>query len=83
VLLLTTPMATLMVVREWRSADVAGLLPILGGRVLGTLGGVGLLALVPSGFLSVLFGALVLASLLRLKVSLNYRTRFAGAWYRG
>jgi uncharacterized protein len=41
VLLLTMPMATLMVVREWRSADVAGLLPILGGRVLGTLGGVG------------------------------------------
>ena len=87
VLLLTMPMATLMVVREWRSADVAGLLPILGGRVLGTLGGVGLLALVPSGFLSVLFGALVLAavlaSLLRLKVSLNYRTKFAGGMVSG
>jgi uncharacterized membrane protein YfcA len=43
---------------------------------------VGLLALIPSGFLSVLFGALVLAavhtSLLRLKVSLNSRTKFAG-----
>lgn len=82
VLLLTMPMAALMSVREWRSADVTGLLPILGGRVLGTLGGVGLLALVPSGFLSVLFGALVLAavlaSLLRLKVSLNVRTKFTG-----
>jgi len=82
VLLLTMPMSALMSAREWRSADVAGLLPILGGRVLGTLGGVGLLALIPSGFLSVLFGALVLAavlaSLLRLKVSLNSRTKFAG-----
>ena len=40
-----------------------------------------LLALIPSGLLSVLFGALVfaavLASLLRLKVSLNIRTEFA------
>jgi uncharacterized membrane protein YfcA len=39
VLLLTMPMAALMSAREWRSADVTGLLPILGGRVLGTLSG--------------------------------------------
>jgi uncharacterized protein len=82
VLLLTMPMAALMSAREWRFADVTGLLPVLGGRILGTLGGVGLLTLVPSDFLSVLFGVLVLAavlaSLLRLKVSLNRRTKFAG-----
>lgn len=82
VLLLAMPMAALMTAREWRSADMAGLLPILVGRVFGTLGGVGLLALIPPGFLSVLFGTLVLAavlaSLLRLKVSLNDRTKFAG-----
>ena len=82
VLLLAMPMATLMTAREWRSADTAGLLPILGGRAFGTLGGVGLLALIPPGFLSVLFGALVLAavlaSLLRSKVSLNDRTKFVG-----
>ena len=82
VLLLTMPMAALMTAREWRSADATGLVPILVGRVFGTLGGVGLLALIPAGFLSVLFGGLVLAavlaSLLRLKVSLNVWTKFSG-----
>jgi uncharacterized membrane protein YfcA len=82
VLLLTMPMAALMSAREWRFADVTGLLPVLGGRILGTLGGVGLLTLVPSDFLSVLFGVLVLAavlaSLLRLKVCLDRRTKFSG-----
>jgi uncharacterized protein len=80
VLLLTMPMAAL-----WPhgsgAANFAGLLSLLGGRILGTLGGVALLTLIPSGFLSVLFGALVFAavpaSLLRLKVSLNIRTKFA------
>lgn len=48
----------------------------------GHLGGVGLLALVPAGFLSVLFGGLVLAavlaSLCSSKIPLRNRTRLAG-----
>ncbi len=82
VLLITMPMAAFMAFKERRSVDVAGLGWILAGRVIGTLGGVGLLALIPSGFLSVLFGALVLAAVLASisspEIVLRNRTRLAG-----
>lgn len=82
VLLLAIPTAGFMVAREWRFADARGLVWILAGRLVGTLGGVGLLALIPAGFLSMLFGGLVLAavlaSLARPKIPLRNRTRLAG-----
>src|SRR3712207_5166177 len=64
VLLLAMPTAGFMVVREYRFADVHGLIWILSGRLVGTLGGAGILVLVPAGFLSVLFGGLVLVAVL-------------------
>ena len=82
VLLLAMPTAGFIVAREWRFVDVRGLVWILSGRLVGTLGGVGLLALVPAGFLSVLFGGLVLAAMLASrwssKIPLRNRTRLAG-----
>jgi len=82
VLLLAMPTAGFMVAREWRFADARGLVWILSGRLAGALVGVGLLALIPAGFLSMLFGGLVLAtvlaSLARPKIPLRNRTRLAG-----
>ena len=75
VLLLAMPTAGFMVAREWRFADARGLVWIMAGRLVGTLGGVGLLALIPAGFLSMLFGGLLLAAvvarLARLKIPLR------------
>ena len=56
VLLLMMPMATTMAVKDRREIDIPGLAYLLSGRLAGTLGGVGLLWLVPDKFLSVLFG---------------------------
>ena len=82
VLLLAMSTAGFMVAREWRFADARGLVWILSGRLDGALGGVGLLALIPAGFLSMLFGGLVLAavlaSLARPKIPLRNGTRLAG-----
>ena len=74
-LLLAMPTAGFMVAKEWRFADARGLVWILSGRLAGALGGVGLLALIPAGFLSMLFEGLLLAavvaSLARPKISLR------------
>lgn len=82
VLLLIMPMALTMAARERRAIDASGLLYLLSGRLVGTFGGVGLLLLVPDGYLSVLFGSLlvaaVLASSLSPQVTLRNRTRVAG-----
>lgn len=87
VLLLTMPMAAFMAASERRSVDVSGLLPILVGRFAGTLAGVGLLTLVPAGFLSALFGGIVLAAVLvsvsRPRIRLRGRTKFVGGLASG
>jgi uncharacterized membrane protein YfcA len=76
-----------MAASERRSVDVAGLVPILVGHFAGTLAGVGLLVLVPAGFLSALFGGVVLAavlvSLLSPRVRLRGRTKFVGGLASG
>lgn len=82
VLLLTMPMALVMAARERHAIYVPGLVYLLSGRLLGTLGGVGLLLLVPDDYLSVLFGSLVaaatLASSSNPKIDLSNRTRVGG-----
>lgn len=87
ILLLTMPMGAFMAVRERISVDVAGLFPILAGRLAGTLGGVALLAIVPAGFLSALFGGLVLAAVLASVLSPRVRptngTKLAGGLASG
>lgn len=88
ILLVIMPMAILMAVRERRAFDDArGLIYLLSGRLVGTLGGVGLLALVPDQYLSVLFGGLVavaaLASAASPKVPLRGSTRAAGGFASG
>lgn len=87
VLLLTMPMAVFMAASERHSVDVSGLIPILVGRFAGTLAGVGLLALVPAGCLSALFGGVVLAavlvSVLSPRVRLRRRTKFVGGLASG
>jgi uncharacterized membrane protein YfcA len=50
--------------KERRAIDVSGLAYMLSGGLLGTLGGVGLLLLVPDRSLSVLFGVLVVLAAL-------------------
>jgi uncharacterized membrane protein YfcA len=87
ILLLAMPMAAFMAVRERISVDVAGLAPILAGRLVGTLGGVALLTLVPADFLSALFGGLVLAAVLASVLSPQVRlpnwTKLAGGLASG
>jgi hypothetical protein len=81
-LFLALPMTVLMSVREWRSIDLAGFALITGGRLVGTVAGVMLLVLVPSGYLSLLTGLLILAaavgSFLRPASEVNDATRLAG-----
>ncbi len=81
-LFLALPMTVLMSVREWRSIDLAGFALITGGRLVGTVAGVMLLVLVPSGYLSLLTGLLILAaavgSFLRPAFEVNDATRLAG-----
>jgi uncharacterized membrane protein YfcA len=82
VLLLTMPMAPVMAARERHAIYAPGLVYLLSGRLLGTLGGVGLLLLVPDDYLSVLFGSLVVAATLASssnpKIDLSNRTRVGG-----
>ncbi|MDQ4127796.1 MAG: sulfite exporter TauE/SafE family protein [Actinomycetota bacterium] len=81
-LFLALPMTLLMSAREWRSIDLGGFVLITGGRLIGTVVGVGLLVLAPQGYLSVLTGLLILAaalgSFLRPTFEVNDRTRLAG-----
>ncbi len=81
-LFLALPMTVLMSVREWRSIDLAGFALITGGRLVGTVAGVMLLVLVPSGYLSLLTGLLILAAavgrFLRPAFEVNDATRLAG-----
>ncbi len=87
VLLLTMPMASVMAARERHAIYAPGLVYLLSGRLLGTLGGLGLLLLVPDDYLSVLFGSLVvvaaLASSSNPKIDLSNRTRVAGGIVSG
>ncbi len=82
VLLIVMLLGAFMAIRERRAIDVAGLAYVLSGRLLGTLGGVGLLLLVPDRYLSVLFGVLVVLAALTSAISpdvpLGNPTRVAG-----
>jgi uncharacterized membrane protein YfcA len=87
VLLLTMPMAAVMAARERHAIYAPGLVYLLSGRLLGTLGGVGLLLLVPDDYLSVLFGSLVvvaaLASSSNPNIDLSNRIRVGGGIVSG
>lgn len=87
VLLLTMPLASVMAARERHAIYAPGLVYLLSGRLLGTLGGVGLLLLVPDDYLSVLFGSLVvvaaLASSSNPKIDLSNRIRVGGGIVSG
>lgn len=63
VLLLALPLTSIMALREWRSMDLSGFFWITGGRLLGTVGGLGLLVVVSSRYLSILTGGLILAAI--------------------
>lgn len=80
-LLIALPMTVVMALRERRSIDVQGFAWITGGRVLGTLAGVWLLAAVPTGSLSALLGGVIVAaaviSALGPEFEARRRTRFA------
>lgn len=82
VLLVTMPMAAFMAFEERRAIDVSGLLYLFSGRILGTLGGVAILFVVPEEYLSALFGGIlllaVLTSAISPKIPLSNRTRVAG-----
>ncbi len=87
VLLLTMPLASVMAARERHAIYAPGLVYLLSGRLLGTLGGLGLLLLVPDDYLSVLFGSLVvvaaLASSSNPNIDLSNRTRVGGGIVSG
>ena len=87
VLLLTMPMAAVMAARERHAIYAPGLVYLLSGRLLGTLGGVGLLLLVLDDYLSVLFGSLVvvaaLASSSNPNIDLSNRIRVRGGIVSG
>jgi uncharacterized membrane protein YfcA len=87
VLLLTMPLASVMAARERHAIYAPGLVYLLSGRLLGTLGGVGLLLLVPDDYLSVLFGSLVVvaafASSSNPKIDLSNRIRVGGGIVSG
>ncbi len=87
VLLLTMPVASVMAARERHAIYAPGLVYLLSGRLSGTLGGVGLLLLVPDDYLSVLFGSLVvvaaLASSSNPNIDLSNRIRVGGGIVSG
>jgi uncharacterized membrane protein YfcA len=64
VLLLAIPMTAWMAIRERGAIDIAGFVQVTVGRVVGTVGGVWLLVIVPVGYLSVLVGAVVVIAAL-------------------
>jgi len=82
VLLIVMPLGLFMAFKERRAIDVSGLAYGLSGRLLGTVGGVRLLLVVPDRYLSVLFGVLVvlaaLTSAASPNVPLRNPTRVAG-----
>jgi uncharacterized membrane protein YfcA len=81
-LLVALPMTIIMAAKEWRSIDVAAFTWITGGRVPGTLAGLGLLVVVPTGPLARLLGLLVVVAALMSYLGPNFEargsTQFAG-----
>jgi len=63
-ILLGAPLSVVVARRERASVDFAGLGPLLGGRVVGSLAGAVVLVAVPGRFLSVLFGGLILVAVI-------------------
>lgn len=64
VLFLALPITLMMAVREWSALDRQGFWWILGGRAGGTAAGVWFLLILPSSRLSVVFGLVLLGSVL-------------------
>ena len=58
VLLLALPLSSVVAFRERHSIDLLGFYWLTGGRLLGIAGGLGLLVMVPTSYLSVLTGGL-------------------------
>lgn len=87
VLLLGLPMTSLIALRERRALDYPGVFWIIAGYLVGTFGGVGILMIVPSRYLSMLFGSFVLMavmiSFLGTVPRLENRSRLAGGFVAG
>lgn len=86
-LLLAVPLTVGMALRERREVDVEGLAWIVGGRILGTAAGVGLLVAVPQRSLEVLFGTMIVTaaavSAMRPARELGRRNRFLAGTVSG
>lgn len=86
-LLLAVPLTVGMALRERSEIDIEGLSWIVGGRVLGTAAGVGLLVAVPQRSLETLFGAVIVAAAvtasLRPARELGRRNRFLAGTVSG
>jgi len=83
VIVLVLPLSFWLAFRERRSVDLSGLLYLIGGRLVGTVLGVALLVAVPTAYLSVLFGGLVVVAAIASAVSgpnlaVNRATQSAG-----
>ena len=82
VLLLALPLTSVVAFRERHSIDLPGFYWVTGGRLLGIAGGLGLLVTVPTSYLSVLTGGLILAavfmSLLSSDFGVKNKTRLVG-----
>ena len=87
VLLIGLPMTSIIAFRERRSLDLPGFFWVAAGYLAGTLGGVGILVVLPVSYLSVLFGSLILMavgfSILVRGFELANRTRLAGGIVAG
>lgn len=82
ILMLGLPLTCAIVIRERRWVDSPGLPWMLPGLLVGTLGGIGLLTVIPKSKLSILIGSLILlatlVSILGFRPVVRGRTQLAG-----
>jgi len=87
VLLLALPLTSTVALRERHSMDLSGFFWLISGRLVGTIGGLGLLAAVPAAHLSILTGGLILGavamSLLGSGFEVKNWTRLLGSMASG
>lgn len=85
--LLALLLVSLTAIREWGDIDATGFTWLIPGSLLGTLGGVGLLVLVPMDTLLTIFGVLLLTavavSFRAPDLKVKNKTKFAGGFVSG
>jgi uncharacterized protein len=75
VLLLALPLSSVVAFRERHSIDLLGFYWLTGGRLLGIAGGLGLLVMVPTRYLSVLTGGLILSAVIMSLLDPDFRVK--------